>query len=57
MQTRKYPRTLQEAFGPYTDHRIVEPTRPFDWQDKVVLAFSAIGAFVFALLVIFRVIV
>jgi hypothetical protein len=25
MNTRRYPRTLQEAFGPYTDDRIHEP--------------------------------
>jgi hypothetical protein len=25
MQTRKYPRTMQEAFGPYTSYRIDEP--------------------------------
>lgn len=26
MNTRRYPRTLQEAFGPYTSHEI-EPMR------------------------------
>jgi len=25
MNTRKYPRTLNEAFGPYTSHDFVEP--------------------------------
>lgn len=25
MNTRRYPRTLQEAFGPYADSRIEEP--------------------------------
>ena len=24
MQTRKYPRTMQEAFGPYTSNQLVE---------------------------------
>lgn len=37
MQTRKYPRTLQEAFGPYTDNRIEEGKRPFDRDDKIVM--------------------
>jgi len=30
MQTRKYPRTLQEAFGPYTSNVITEPDA-FRW--------------------------
>lgn len=33
--TRRHPRTMQEAFGPYTDHRIHEPVqrRPLTiWQ-------------------------
>lgn len=49
MQTRKHPRTMQEAFGPYTDNRIEEPPRPMDWQDKVVLTaciFGAVGCFI-----------
>lgn len=25
MNTRKYPRTMQEAFGPYTSHDLEEP--------------------------------
>ena len=25
MQTRKFPRTMQQAFGPYTGHVISEP--------------------------------
>ena len=37
MQTRKYPRTLQEAFGPYTDSRIEEPKESFDRDDKIVM--------------------
>lgn len=42
--TRKYPRTLQEAFGPYTDNCVVEPVRPMDWRDKVVMAASVVAA-------------
>ena len=42
MQPIKHPRTLQEAFGPYTSHTITEIQRPLDWQDKVVIAVSII---------------
>lgn len=43
MQTRKYPRTMQEAFGPYCDNRIAED-HPMDWQDKVVMVGSIVCA-------------
>jgi hypothetical protein len=42
MNNGKYPRTLNEAFGPYTSNKIEEPTRPYDWQDEVVLSASII---------------
>lgn len=39
MNTRKYPRTMNEAFGPYAHQcRIEDPERPMDWQDRVVIA-------------------
>lgn len=45
MQTRRYPRTMQEAFGPYTSGELCEPPRQMDWQDKVVLVGCiAVGA-------------
>ena len=37
MNTRKYPRTLNEAFGPYCSPKIDEPVTPYDWQDRVIL--------------------
>ena len=37
MQTRKHPRTLTEAFGPYTSADF-ERDDPMPWADKVVLA-------------------
>ncbi len=44
MQTRKYPRTLNEAFGPYAHiGGIQEPAQPYDVEDKIVLACCAIG--------------
>lgn len=40
MNTRRYPRTLNEAFGPYTSRDFVEPMH---WADKVVTVASAIA--------------
>lgn len=42
--TRRHPRTLQEAFGPYTSSSIDNQT-PVHWADKVValLAIVTIG--------------
>jgi len=42
MQTRKHPRTLVEAFGPYTSTKIHEPPRRLDWQDRLVIAASVL---------------
>ncbi len=42
METEKHPRTLQEAFGPYTSHHVAEPEGPTDWQDWVVIVASAL---------------
>ena len=48
MQTRKYPRTLQEAFGPYTSRDFVEPVprsqQVFTWL--YVIAILALIAMV-----------
>lgn len=53
MTTRKHPRTLQEAFGPNTNHVIHEPLRPIDPQDRIVLWVSAVAVVTFlALLVV-----
>ena len=35
--TRKFPRDLEQAFGPHCNKHITEPTRPYDWQDRIVL--------------------
>ena len=46
MQTRKYPRTLQEAFGPYTSNRIDEPDR-FVWSPiRIALALVYLASIV-----------
>ena len=38
MNSRKHPRTLNEAFGPYTSSKIEDPSPRFDWQDRVIIA-------------------
>ena len=48
MNTRKFPRTMQQAFGPHTDHRIYEPVEPMHRHDKIVT--SACGLALVALL-------
>jgi hypothetical protein len=35
--TRRYPRTLQEAFGPYTTSQIYEPSEPMATCDKWIV--------------------
>ena len=44
MNTRKYPRTMSEAFGPYTSTVIHEPPSKADWQDVVVIVASVVTA-------------
>ena len=44
---------MQQAFGPHTDNNLQpmpEPKRPFDWQDKVVMA-GAIATAAFVILI------
>ena len=50
--TRRHPRTLEEAFGPYTSHRITAQREPVAFSEKaagVLLAIS--GAAVLAVLI------
>ena len=42
MNPRKHPRTLSEAFGPYTSHHITEP-RERRWQDWALYAVAVLG--------------
>lgn len=43
--TRRYPRTLQEAFGPYANgSQLQTEYEPMDQADKIVLAACAIAA-------------
>jgi hypothetical protein len=52
MNSRKYPRTLTEAFGPYTSRDFTED--PMPTADRIVVAACAIGAIaLIAILAIF----
>jgi hypothetical protein len=52
MNTRSYPRTLNEAFPHTADYACaVERPREIDWQDRVVL-WACIVAFVVCLAVV-----
>ena len=44
MNTRRHPRTLEEAFGPYTSKEFAEPEDPMPAADVIVVAACAIGA-------------
>lgn len=46
MNTRKYPRTMEEAFGPYARGPIIseqDDTPPMQWQDVVVYAAAVLA--------------
>jgi hypothetical protein len=46
--TKKFPRTLEEAFGPYARGPISEPYTPMDFADKVITGVA--GVILFGLL-------
>lgn len=37
MNARKHPRTLNEAFGPYTSRNVEAPATRYDWQDRLII--------------------
>ena len=41
--TRKYPRTLEEAFGPYARGPVHEPEQPMPASDRIVVVASIIA--------------
>jgi hypothetical protein len=51
MNTRRYPRTLQEAFGPYCGHHITEP-KPLHPHDRLVIRASVLAAVALAVILI-----
>lgn len=48
--TKRHPRTLEEAFGPYARGAISEPYTPMDREDKIVIGGCAIVGVVFLVL-------
>ncbi len=41
MNTRKHPRTMQEAFGPYTNYTLYERDEKFEWTPlRVVMGIT-----------------
>jgi len=47
--TKKFPRTLEEAFGPYARGGIYEQPTPLSFADKVIVGLS--GVILFGLLI------
>jgi hypothetical protein len=56
MNSRKYPRTLTEAFGPYTSADFVN-NDPMPTADRIALFASAVGLAAFVGLILIGVIV
>lgn len=46
MNTRRYPRTMQEAFGPHTSRQIHEPTPRTPLHEKALYAVALIAVLV-----------
>lgn len=54
--TYRHPRTMQEAFGPNTDHTLhpmEEEKTPMSTQDKIIMAVSGIAAVICAIVIAF----
>jgi hypothetical protein len=51
--TRKHPRTLEEAFGPYARGHLFEKTSSSNKKDEIVLAASIVA--LLSLLIIFAI--
>jgi hypothetical protein len=54
--TRKHPRTLEEAFGPYQRPGLVEHYDPMPRADRIVTAISIVGLLAVAVMAIVGVI-
>ena len=52
MQTRKYPRTLQEAFGPHCSREIVDPEERMPLHNKVLCVVYAVAIITLILVVV-----
>ena len=48
MQTRRYPRTLQEAFGPYTSRDLEPPHEPLSLRAMIAIpTLTAVASWLF----------
>lgn len=56
MTTKKFPRTLEEAFGPYARGGIYERPTPLSLADKVITGVSGVVLFGLLLAVLMGVI-
>ena len=54
--TKRYPRTMEEAFGPGHRGQIHEPYPEMDTEDKVIVAIGVIGLVVVLTCILFGVI-
>jgi len=52
MTTRRHPRTLAEAFGPYTSNQLAPIRQQAPLTERVFLAMSTVAAAVTAVLLI-----
>lgn len=52
--TRRYPRTLQEAFGPYANSSQLCTERSMPRDDKIVVAVGAIALVAVLVLALFK---
>lgn len=52
--TYRYPRTMQEAFGPYTDNTLypLQEETKMDYQDKAILVACAIAFIMWAVVTV-----
>lgn len=56
MNTRKYPRTMQAAFGPHTSHELHPMPEPMHRHDRIVLWACTVAVAVVSALIIIGVI-
>jgi hypothetical protein len=52
MNTRRYPRTLEEAFGPHTSRHIDVPPRPIPAHEIALYIVFVLASFLVACLLI-----
>lgn len=53
MNSRKYPRTMREAFGPYTSYEIHEPKSIHDRKDTIIYVGCAVAFLAFLAIQVF----